>query len=91
MSTPVATRRKKPADRSPAPPTDATQALAAPPTRELLEGPTREDLIRRRAFDLYERNGGVDGRALDDWLAAEAEVGRMVLEGTAPAEAGSAG
>jgi hypothetical protein len=106
MATATSNRTKKPADRPPAaapapkrasrPPTarraafaDATQA--APPARELLEGPTREDLIRRRAFDLYERNGCVDGRALDDWLAAESEVGDMVLEGTAPAEAGTGG
>lgn len=79
-SKPATARRSAVADERP--------ALAAPPARELLEGPTREDLIRRRAFDLYERNGCVDGRALDDWLAAESEVGEMVLEGTAPAEAG---
>ena len=106
MATATSNRTKKPADRplAPAPKrasrpasarraamADAPQALAAPPARELLEGPTREDLIRRRAFDLYECNGCVDGRALDDWLAAESEVGDMVLEGTAPAEAGAGG
>ena len=95
MSTTATSRPKKHADK----PRSATQArsrreaepapiqsLAAPPGQELLEGPTREDLVRRRAFDLYERNGSVDGRALDDWLAAEAEVGQRVLEGTAPSD-----
>ncbi|MBZ5688435.1 MAG: DUF2934 domain-containing protein [Acidobacteriia bacterium] len=33
-----------------------------------------EELIRRRAYDLYEQRGWVDGFALDDWLQAEAEV-----------------
>jgi len=33
-----------------------------------------EDEIRRRAYELYEQRGKVDGYALDDWLQAEAEV-----------------
>jgi Protein of unknown function (DUF2934) len=65
-------------------PVAAAPSLPAPQPRELIAGPNREDLIRRHAFDLYERNGCVDGRALDDWLAAEAEIDRLVLEGTAP-------
>lgn len=64
----------------------AETALPAPPPRELLEGPSRDDLIRRRAYDLYERNGRVDGRAMDDWLAAEAELGRMDVETDTPLE-----
>lgn len=58
--------------------------LPAPEEHELIEGPSREDLIRRRAYDLYERNGCVDGHALDDWLTAEAELGREVIEGDSP-------
>jgi hypothetical protein len=30
--------------------------------------------IRRRAYEIYERRGKAPGRALDDWLRAEAEV-----------------
>jgi len=30
--------------------------------------------IRRRAYELYERRGRIDGHELDDWLQAEAEV-----------------
>jgi Protein of unknown function (DUF2934) len=33
-----------------------------------------EDEIRRRAYELYEQRGKIDGYALDDWLQAEAEV-----------------
>ena len=96
MTSALASRQKKPGKSGGAPAASQPDvasaasgelpALAAPPDRELLEGPSREDLIRRRAFDLYERNGAVDGRALDDWLAAEAELGQAMLEGTAPAE-----
>jgi hypothetical protein len=63
---------------------DAALELPAPQEHELIEGPSREDMIRRRAFDLYQRNGCVDGHALDDWLAAEAELGREVMEGDSP-------
>jgi HSP20 family molecular chaperone IbpA len=30
--------------------------------------------ILHRAFEIFERRGGEDGRDLDDWLAAEAEL-----------------
>jgi hypothetical protein len=30
--------------------------------------------IRRRAHELYEQRGRVDGLALDDWLQAEGEI-----------------
>lgn len=33
-----------------------------------------EQRIRRRAYDLYEQRGRVDGFALNDWLRAEAEI-----------------
>jgi hypothetical protein len=35
-------------------------------------------MIRVRAYERYERKGCVDGNELDDWLAAEAEVGAMM-------------
>lgn len=63
---------------------DTPLELPAPQEHELIEGPSRDDLIRRRAYDLYQRNGCVDGHALDDWLAAEAELGREVIEGASP-------
>ena len=33
-----------------------------------------KESIRRRAYELYERRGKVDGFALDDWLQAEGEL-----------------
>lgn len=33
-----------------------------------------EERIRRRAYELYEERGRVDGFALDDWLKAEREI-----------------
>lgn len=33
-----------------------------------------ENIIRRRAYELYEQRGGMDGFALEDWTQAEAEV-----------------
>jgi hypothetical protein len=36
--------------------------------------PNLEEEIRRRAYELYEERGREDGRDLDDWLRAEAEV-----------------
>ncbi len=98
MTAAISNRLKKPASQGRASKPGLDQAAsadlpapAAPSDRELLEGPNRDDLIRRRAFDLYERNGAVDGRALDDWLAAEAELGQAVLEGTTPVEPGADG
>src|SRR5271166_2128314 len=33
-----------------------------------------EDAIRKRAHELYEQRGWLDGHAVDDWLAAKAEL-----------------
>lgn len=33
-----------------------------------------EELIRGRAYELYERRGREDGHDLEDWLEAEAEI-----------------
>jgi len=46
--------------------------------------PAREESIRRRAYAFYQDRGQVDGGALDDWLAAEAEVDRATVEGARP-------
>ena len=34
----------------------------------------KQSEIRRRAFQLYEQRGRVDGYALTDWLSAEAQL-----------------
>jgi hypothetical protein len=36
--------------------------------------PTSDEDVRRRAFARFEQRGREDGRALDDWLAAESEI-----------------
>ena len=33
-----------------------------------------EERIRRRAYEIYEQRGRIEGLDLDDWLQAEAEV-----------------
>jgi len=81
--------RRTPRRANPAPDVvdaDAPLELPAPQAHELIEGPSREDLIRRRAYDLYQRSGCVDGHAQADWLAAEAELGRELIEGASPME-----
>ena len=42
-----------------------------------------EEQIRRRAYELYEQCGRVDGYALDDCLQAEAEVSDIRSKTTA--------
>lgn len=32
------------------------------------------DAVRKRAYELYEQRGREEGHALEDWLAAEAEL-----------------
>ncbi len=34
----------------------------------------REELIRRKAYELYEQRGKLDGHALEDWVRAESEM-----------------
>ena len=33
-----------------------------------------EQIIRKRAYQLWEENGGQDGHDLDDWFQAETEI-----------------
>ena len=36
-----------------------------------------DDQIRKRAYELYEQWGRIDGHELDDWLQAELELNTM--------------
>ena len=45
-----------------------TKLAATPKT------PNVEEEIRRRAYELFEARGGVEGHELDDWLRAEEEI-----------------
>jgi Protein of unknown function (DUF2934) len=53
-----------------------------------LPGDTEES-IRRRAYELYEQRGRVDGFALDDWLRAEREILGAQKQGKVKAARGS--
>lgn len=41
---------------------------------ERIADPSPEEMIRIRAYALYEERGKEDGHDLDDWLRAEAEL-----------------
>jgi Protein of unknown function (DUF2934) len=45
-------------------------------TRAQAQAEPNRDQIQERAYFRYVERGRVDGRALDDWLAAETEIGR---------------
>lgn len=66
-----------------------TQVSAAHPDFGKVGFGELEDKIRKRAYQLYERRGYVNGYALNDWLEAKAEVlgvtkGDFYLENVPP-------
>ena len=60
---------------------DTPLLTATPPAAEA--HPNLEEEVRHRAYELYEQRGRQDGRDLDDWLQAEAEVTGTVAKDTA--------
>jgi hypothetical protein len=68
---------------APARAASSSPTLPALSPHELVNDPKRDELIRRRAYEFYERRGRVFGHAMDDWLAAEAEVCRAGSEDAA--------
>ena len=58
-------------DRSPQDEVDLPPSIASSTDR-----PAEPRMIRiaRRAHEIYEARGGVDGKALEDWLQAEREI-----------------
>jgi len=53
-------------------PRESTDPVERDAPRERLA--SRLDRIAERARDIYQRRGGHDGKALDDWLQAEREI-----------------
>jgi hypothetical protein len=53
-------------------PKDRIQKASANIATEL--HPNLEEEIRRRAYEIYEERGRQDGRDVEDWLRAEAEI-----------------
>ena len=51
-----------------------TRLNPAQPDANRLSFEELENRIRNRAYQLYEDRGCADGRALDDWLNAKAQV-----------------
>jgi hypothetical protein len=45
---------------------------------------SQEEKIRFRAYELFQKRGGQHGRALDDWLQAEAEFLQQSNRAPAP-------
>ena len=45
-----------------------------------------EEKIRRRAFEIFMSRGATHGRALQDWLQAEAEFAQPPVTAPAPAK-----
>lgn len=72
MSEPAASAADHPeyATEVPEPPPEAT-------TSE--DGHDREEQIRQAAYAAYERRGGMDGDAVQDWLDAEAQWERSKI------------
>ncbi len=54
------------------------ESVATPREAPGIEAATREPVsveeIARRAYEIYEEGGRIDGRALADWLKAEREL-----------------
>lgn len=40
-------------------------------------GPAREELVRRKAYEIYEQRGREQGRDMDHWLTAEHELASL--------------
>ena len=45
-----------------------------PQTPQVVQPDEKQERIRQRAYELFEQRRREDGRDLDDWLNAEAEV-----------------
>lgn len=54
--------------------TTTSQTRLKPTNRTGESSSELQEEIRRRAYDLYEQRGRVDGHEWDDWLQAEAEL-----------------
>jgi len=58
----------------------ATKGEAAARAQGPASGAGRDEIIRQTAYAFYEARGHLDGHALEDWLAAEAQVEQASTE-----------
>jgi hypothetical protein len=66
MATPRRTRKPKAVTSKP--------EVAAVPVNKVPLSPDLQNVIRLRAYSIYEQRGREHGHDLDDWLRAEAEI-----------------
>ncbi len=87
MKAPPATKDKKPVATK-APTTRPSKAKPAAPAQAARADSEidREGDIRLTAYCRYEARGRTDGHALDDWLAAEAQVEQSDAAHSGPGE-----
>ena len=75
-------RPKKPANGA----ADSPKPARAPKKGTgVIDNINNPDAVARRAYEIYERRGGRDGADVDDWLAAERELGPGPSDVTGPA------
>ena len=62
--------------RQSSPPSTPKQPLTRPAAAGTtdLSAVISDDEVRNHAYQLYERRGGAEGKAVDDWLTAEAHL-----------------
>lgn len=63
-----------------------TRASAAPAPRASISNEARYQMIAEAAYHRAERRGFEPGREVEDWLAAEQEVDRLLAAGDARAQ-----
>lgn len=74
INVPPSTERRRSMRAAP-PDTPAERELGSPVAARVSHGNgSRMNRIAERAHEIYERRGGEDGRALEDWLQAEREI-----------------
>ncbi len=50
------------------------QAGSSPQSSRVIDSPDLQEAVRKRAEDIYVRNGRIPGRDLENWAQAEAEI-----------------
>jgi hypothetical protein len=57
--------------------------MSAKPDARTTQSPVDlQELVRARAYELYEQRGREDGHDLEDWVQAESEIARTKAKAT---------
>lgn len=65
---------KQPQKRKPVKPTRSAAPKSPPARRKKPEKAPLNERIAKRAYELYEQRGCLDGYAHEDWIQAEREI-----------------